>query len=124
MKKNRLLTFADWTCEIVDKEQLAMTGFYSMCHKDYVRCNFCSVTICDWEEGDEVLSEHKKWSPMCPLITNWPTMNIPIDQDKLNEYLGIRKPEHKMSFDEYLCKREIGFDIVDDFIVADKSVTD
>lgn len=86
-EKNRLETFKDWNVLYIEKNALALLGFYFLTQPDTVKCNFCGVEIREWKTGDDVLSEHRKWSPSCKLINRFPTKNIPIDQNKLNEIL-------------------------------------
>ncbi|XP_044259805.1 death-associated inhibitor of apoptosis 1-like isoform X2 [Tribolium madens] len=66
---DRLSTFIDWKSDAVTPEALAKAGFYFLNNPskpDLVKCAFCKAEICSWEQGDNALSEHMKWSPNCP----------------------------------------------------------
>lgn len=69
-ENDRLLTFNEWNISYIDKYELAKWGFYYIGPKDIVRCYSCHVEIGQWEIGDNVFDEHKKWSPDCNLICN------------------------------------------------------
>jgi len=85
---NRLNTFQNWDVPFIDKHQLARFGFYYYGPGDLVRCAFCSVEIGMWEEGDDVLIDHFRWSSnTCPLIRGLPTANVPIDGNILRDQL-------------------------------------
>lgn len=83
----RLQTFENWTVPYVDKHQLALLGFYYFGPSDMVKCHFCGVEIGMWEEGDDVLTDHMRWSPYCILLRRGDTPNVPIDEDRLNQAL-------------------------------------
>ena len=63
VEENRLKTFENWHVQFIDKNTLAMLGFYYYGPNDLVKCVFCGVEIGMWEEGDDVLTDHMKWSP-------------------------------------------------------------
>ncbi|XP_064212079.1 inhibitor of apoptosis 1 isoform X2 [Tribolium castaneum] len=66
---DRLSTFIDWKSSAVTPEALAKAGFYFLNNPskpDLVKCAFCKAEICSWEQDDEPLSEHVRWSPNCP----------------------------------------------------------
>lgn len=86
-ESNRLKTFNNWTVPFISKNDLAMLGFYYYGPSDLVKCYFCSVEIGMWEEGDEVLTDHIRWSPSCNLIRRNPTTNVPINAELLNQTL-------------------------------------
>ena len=65
----------------ISKDTLALLGFYFLTQPDTVKCNFCGVEI-KWKIGDDVLSDHQKWSPSCKLICSQPTDNISIDPNR------------------------------------------
>ena len=54
---------------------------------DNVKCVFCKVEIGSWEVGDNVLREHLRWSPNCPLIKRRRTRNEPIDLESFKRCL-------------------------------------
>lgn len=84
---NRLNTFHSWPVSFIDKHQLARFGFFYYGPSDLVKCFFCKVEIGMWEEGDDVLTDHIRWSDRCPLILGFPTDNVAIDENLLREQL-------------------------------------
>lgn len=87
IEANRLKTFENWHVLFVDKHQLALLGFYYYGPSDLVKCYFCGVEIGMWEEGDDVLTDHMRWSPSCSLIRRNETNNVPINEAILNQTL-------------------------------------
>ncbi|CAB3365722.1 Hypothetical predicted protein [Cloeon dipterum] len=70
-----------WVCP-VDFDELAAAGFYYMGPKDNVICFFCRVQIKGWERDDKADTEHKRWSPSCPMVTKEPNMlNVPLTEE-------------------------------------------
>ncbi|XP_035785709.1 death-associated inhibitor of apoptosis 1-like isoform X1 [Anopheles albimanus] len=81
----RLWTFEGvWTKRYILPEILARYGFYYTRSPDNVKCHFCDIQIGGWEEGDNVITEHLRWSPYCPLMRKHPTENVPLDPDFLD----------------------------------------
>lgn len=99
---NRLNTFHDWNVSFIDKRTLAMLGFYSMKRSDLVKCYFCHVKIGMWEEGDDVLADHIRWSPSCNFIQRKQTNNVAIDTELFEKALQNITPP---SIDEFPIKR-------------------
>lgn len=87
IEANRLKTFENWNIPFIDKNQLALLGFYYYGPSDMVKCYFCGVEIGMWEEGDDVLTDHMRWSAYCNLLRRNDTNNIPIDEARLNHAL-------------------------------------
>lgn len=87
VEANRLKTFDSWHISFIDKHQLALLGFYYYGPGDMVKCHFCGVEIGMWEHGDDVLTDHMRWSPYCPLIRRNGTKNVPINEALLNKAL-------------------------------------
>lgn len=87
VEANRLRTFENWPVSFIDKHQLALLGFYYYGPNDLVKCYFCGVEVGMWEEGDDVLSDHMRWSPSCNLIRRHRTDNVPISEALLNQIL-------------------------------------
>lgn len=87
IEANRLKTLENWQLSYIDKHQLALLGFYYFGPSDLVKCYFCGVEIGMWEEGDDVLTDHMRWSPSCNLIRRNETNNVPINEALLNETL-------------------------------------
>ncbi|GAB0098210.1 Death-associated inhibitor of apoptosis 1 [Sergentomyia squamirostris] len=105
-EENRLLTFENWTVAFIDKQKLAMLGFYFLGYQDVVKCAFCRVEIGRWEPADDVFTEHYRWSTNCPLLRRRPTSNVPLDAEALNRALpsvsydtcgpcGVTAPPHR-----------------------------
>jgi E3 ubiquitin-protein ligase XIAP len=93
VEMNRLRTFDHWNVSFIDKHQLALLGFYYLGVSDMVKCYFCGVEIGLWETGDDILTDHMKWSPSCSLIRGHETDNVPLDQDLLNQTLQPIPPD-------------------------------
>lgn len=92
IEANRLRTFDGWTVSFINKHQLAMLGFYYYGPRDFVKCYFCGVEVGMWEEGDDVLTDHKKWSPSCKFIRRHHTNNVPINKALFNQILPRLTP--------------------------------
>lgn len=87
IEANRLKTFENWQVPFIDCHTLALLGFYYYGPSDMVKCYFCGVEIGMWEEGDDILTDHMRWSPSCNLIRRNQTNNVPINEALLNETL-------------------------------------
>lgn len=87
IETNRLRTFDNWNVPFIDKHRLALLGFYYYGPRDLVKCYFCNVEVGMWEEGDDILADHMKWSSSCSFICRRHTNNIPIDENLLNQTL-------------------------------------
>ena len=87
VEAQRLRTFDRWPILFIDKHQLALLGFYYFGPCDLVKCYFCGIEVGMWEEGDDVLADHVRWSPLCPFICRLRTNNVPINEDLLNRML-------------------------------------
>lgn len=83
----RLESFRYWDVNFICKEKLSLIGFYFIGPNDMCKCYFCKVEIGLWEAGDNVLTEHLRWSPNCPLLRRRLTDNEPINQGQLEEIL-------------------------------------
>jgi len=90
IESNRLYTFERWEVPFIDKNVLARFGFYYTGDPtpDTVTCYFCDINIGQWEDGDDILEHHKRFSPNCSLIKKRPNDNIPIDADLLHTGTG------------------------------------
>lgn len=69
-EKQRLESYAGYPSNTVDVRQLAKAGFWFTKSEDIVRCAFCDVEVGRWEEGDNPVEEHKKWSKNCPFLSH------------------------------------------------------
>ncbi|KAH8286105.1 hypothetical protein KR054_002713 [Drosophila jambulina] len=83
----RLKTFINWPLEWLDKHQLAQTGMYYTKVNDKVKCYFCGVEIGCWEQEDQPVPEHQRWSPNCPLLRRRTTNNVPLSGEDLDRVL-------------------------------------
>ncbi|XP_026291412.1 baculoviral IAP repeat-containing protein 7 isoform X3 [Frankliniella occidentalis] len=78
-EKERLESFAGFPSNAMDVRQLAAAGFWFTKSEDIVRCAFCNVEVGRWEEGDDPIEEHKKWSKNCSFLKRMEVGNIPVD---------------------------------------------
>lgn len=78
---------ADWPHPHLDPDILARTGFYYIGPHDHVKCYFCKVEIGRFEPNDEEVTEHQRWSNICPLLRRRSTQNVPIDAAALDRIL-------------------------------------
>uniref|UniRef100_A0A6P7GVL0 Baculoviral IAP repeat-containing protein 8-like n=1 Tax=Diabrotica virgifera virgifera TaxID=50390 RepID=A0A6P7GVL0_DIAVI len=63
----RLLTFGSWKGN-KPAIQLAACEFYYLQTEDIVRCFNCGVEIYKWKPDDNILEDHRKFSPSCKFI--------------------------------------------------------
>ena len=62
-------SFAKWPKQMEQKpSDLVKSGFFYTGKGDLVTCFMCGLTLKDWECGDVVDIEHKKWSPGCKFL--------------------------------------------------------
>lgn len=108
MEATRLDSFSNWSISFISKTELARYGFYFVGPNDMVKCYFCRVEIGLWEPNDNVLSEHLRWSPYCPLLRKRQTNNEPIDSSFLDQLpepsydtCGIRIRENSVAENGY-----------------------
>lgn len=76
----RLISFHECQSPYMRPGLLAEGGFFSIGRFD-VRCAFCGIEFIDWAE-EEILSDHVKYSPACPLLKNSANHDIPITQQQ------------------------------------------
>lgn len=88
-ESDRVKTFYDlnWKCKHVQVEELGRLGFYFFARPDKVKCIFCHVVLHDFEEGDNILEQHMKFAPNCPLLRRRKTSNVAIDFKELEKVL-------------------------------------
>lgn len=65
----------------MDPAKLAAAGFYYTGEGDKVRCFECKVEICQWQEGDNPMSDHQRWQEQCRFIRKIPCGNVPIGEN-------------------------------------------
>ncbi|XP_058066267.1 death-associated inhibitor of apoptosis 1-like [Anopheles bellator] len=80
----RVATFTGWPVSFISPSELARYGFYYTGSEDTVKCSFCRIEISMWEEHDNVIEEHLRWSPRCPLLMKLRTENVPINPNFLD----------------------------------------
>lgn len=78
---DRRKTYDRWPLAFMDTNNLSAAGFYFTHRGDVVRCAFCGVEVGRWEEGDDPLSDHQRWSPSCGFIKGLIVGNIPVGYD-------------------------------------------
>lgn len=75
-EKRRLDTFRNfWPHKYLNIELLAKSGLYLIGPYDRVKCAFWKKQIEKWEESDNPVIDHYKFSPYCPLLNDLPTEN-------------------------------------------------
>lgn len=74
----RLDSFADWPVSFIDPKKLAAAGFFYTKEGDKVKCFECSVIISNWEDGDDPMKDHQRWSGRCRFIRNRSCGNVPL----------------------------------------------
>ncbi|XP_035907579.1 death-associated inhibitor of apoptosis 1-like [Anopheles stephensi] len=84
IEENRLRTFGRWPVAFISPNVLARYGFFFVGTDDTVKCYFCRVEIGLWEPQDDVIQEHLRWSPFCPLLKKRPTNNVPLNANYLD----------------------------------------
>lgn len=91
---NRLKTFnANWPHAFIIPRILAKIGFYYIGPHDQVKCHFCEALVSSWEMGDNEVTEHRRWSPNCPLVNQNNTLNVPLEPTfELDELLRKLQP--------------------------------
>lgn len=70
IEADRLKTFNDWPCTFLKPKNLAKAGFYYTKKEDLVKCAYCGVEIGKWQRGDDIVTDHKRWSPNCTFLNN------------------------------------------------------
>lgn len=111
---NRLRTFDSWKFNFIDKNKLALLGFYYIGPSDLVKCHFCGVELGMWKECDNILDDHIKWSPSCGFIQRRDATNVPIDAEKVNQILSsipislpIRRNTVSEGTIENICEEDV-----------------
>ncbi|XP_061192415.1 death-associated inhibitor of apoptosis 1-like [Saccostrea echinata] len=69
--QKRLKTFSKYPKNAVkEKEDLADNGFHYIGNgkDDKVQCTFCGIIMNNWEEKDDIQSEHRRFSPSCSRV--------------------------------------------------------
>ncbi|KAJ8666854.1 hypothetical protein QAD02_008516 [Eretmocerus hayati] len=80
-EESRLRSFVNWPSSCVSPTDLAAAGFFYVGQTDRVRCFECRTEICNWEEGDQPMSEHQRWAGRCRFVRKLPCGNVPLGAD-------------------------------------------
>lgn len=76
---NRYDTFKNWLpSSVALTERLAAAGFYFAGQGDTVECFDCHVQLNNWQEGDDPMADHRKFSPQCRFVRKLPCGNVPL----------------------------------------------
>ncbi len=59
---------------------------------DKVQCIFCMVIIGEFEMGDDITADHRKFSPNCPFMMEYNVGNVPINPEEDSSQLGVPSP--------------------------------
>lgn len=79
-EQKRWTTFDNnWPHTFLSPRILAKSGFFYVGPHDRVKCNFCRIHLENWEQDDNEILEHFRWSPYCPLLNQNQTTNVPIE---------------------------------------------
>lgn len=95
-ERERLETFQPWPDTIWDTRILACSGCYSTYINDipYLNCHFCNYSITHYPELEGEISQHRYFSPSCPLIQAQNTNNVPIDKDSFLSDILTPPPQY------------------------------
>ncbi|XP_059154601.1 uncharacterized protein LOC131940059 [Physella acuta] len=67
--QKRFESFANWLFgHILSVNDLVAAGFFYAGYDDCVRCFQCGVGLKSWKEGDNIIEQHHKHKPSCPLL--------------------------------------------------------
>lgn len=87
MESERLKSFTGWPSPYVTPTSLARAGFFYVKESevpDLVQCAFCGRQIGMWEEGDDAMTDHRKWSSDCAFVRGLECGNVPIGEEPSN----------------------------------------
>ena len=99
----RLASFRGWPKEhVVTVESLANAGFYYLGLDDKVECAFCGGNLHQWEEGDDALSEHRRFYPDCTFALNQITQSLTPQQPVAEAKKAETKPKTRLPLEKIL----------------------
>lgn len=102
----RINTFEKtWTLNYIDPKILAKSGFFYVGPFDRVQCVFCKTALEKWKPNDDVMGEHKRFAPMCPLLQSTAVNNIPLipyEKSSITYDTSRIYGENKNSFLDYI----------------------
>lgn len=112
LESERLNTYEGWPSPFINPVDLAKAGFFYTKKEDIVRCAYCSVEIGKWEPGDDVVSDHRRWSPNCIFLRSiMPGEDVcgkyeikPFSLPEGTVLMGLQKlavPSRKPTFPDY-----------------------
>lgn len=99
----RLISFHECQSPYIRPGLLAEGGFFSI-GRFGVRCAFCGIEFIDWAE-EEILSDHVKYSPSCPVLKKVASGNVPINQQHSDITAQTNNTENTVDFEESLAAR-------------------
>ena len=67
-EEERRRTFRGWPLERPSADAMARAGFSFTGSEDWVRCDFCGITLGNWEPNQNPLEKHRGCSPLCPFV--------------------------------------------------------
>lgn len=67
--EERLKTFENWS-SVFPKCKIALAGFVYTGQGDVVKCPICLIEGFHWQDGDDPLADHFRWSPNCKFFDN------------------------------------------------------
>lgn len=84
---NRKYTLVNWKQKEIDVNFLAMTGFFYTQISNTVKCFFCNLYISEWTSVHDITKKHISHSPSCPLLSNSPNANVPLNSFMLGKLI-------------------------------------
>lgn len=67
--RDRLSTFCGWsTHSRISHYEMVKSGLFYTGVKDYVKCFYCGIGLFHWEEGDDPIFEHARYSSEYPYL--------------------------------------------------------
>lgn len=96
-EEDRLRTFVTWDKNVpVEPTDLARNGFYFKGFADVVICAYCKLELRNWEEEDNVYTEHQRHNPNCSFLTTvleisdkLSTLNMKYEQNRLKTFSNV-----------------------------------
>lgn len=65
--------FEGWTCTFINPRILAKSVFLYTKKDDIAKCTYCSIEIGKCEPGDNIVNDHRRWSPNCIFLKGYKT---------------------------------------------------
>lgn len=83
MEAQRRATFDAWPVDYIDRNLMALLGFYFQNGQlgDTVKCYSCSIELGMWEADDDPATEHLRWSPHCRHMHGDDITNLAINEE-------------------------------------------